>query len=291
MNYKISNEFLTVEIAAKGGELQSIKSADGTEYLWQGDENTWKDRAINIFPYVARLTEGKYTFEGKTYHMNIHGFITEAELEVFAQAEEQITLGLHSNEETLACYPFVHTYSITYALVENKLLVTYQVENQDEKKMYFGLGGHPGFFVPLEEGLPFEDYALTFAEKAEPYRVGMSDTCFVTGEHTAFALEDGVKLSLRHDLFDQDAIVLGNMARQVTLKSEKGTRGVTVTYPDMDYLGIWHWPRVEINYVCIEPWTSLPSRDQVVEALEEQENLISLEAGMTYQNTWSIEIF
>ena len=29
--------------------------------------------------------------------------------------------------------------------------------------MYFGLGGHPGFNVPLEAGLSFEDYCLEFS--------------------------------------------------------------------------------------------------------------------------------
>ena len=28
--------------------------------------------------------------------------------------------------------------------------------------MYFGVGGHPGFAVPLEKGLAFEDYCLQF---------------------------------------------------------------------------------------------------------------------------------
>ena len=45
MNYKISNNHLTVEISDRGAELQSIKGSDGTEYLWQGDPKYWSDRA------------------------------------------------------------------------------------------------------------------------------------------------------------------------------------------------------------------------------------------------------
>ena len=54
----IENEFLQVTISDAGAELMSIRSADGTEYLWQGDAAYWSDRAPNIFPYVARLTDG-----------------------------------------------------------------------------------------------------------------------------------------------------------------------------------------------------------------------------------------
>lgn len=55
MLHAIHNEALTVTVSELGAELQSIRSADGTEVLWQGDENYWSDRALNLFPYVARL--------------------------------------------------------------------------------------------------------------------------------------------------------------------------------------------------------------------------------------------
>jgi len=39
-----------------------------------------------------------------------------------------------------------------------------------------------------------------------------------------------------------------------------------------------------------EPWSSLPSRKNVVEDLEKQADLLSLESGQEYTNTWSITI-
>ena len=58
MLFHISNQFLTVSVSDRGAELMSILGSDGTEYLWQGDPAYWGDRAPNIFPYVARLTDG-----------------------------------------------------------------------------------------------------------------------------------------------------------------------------------------------------------------------------------------
>ena len=50
MNYTISNEKLTLVVSSKGGEFQSVKDAEGQEYLWQGDAATWTDRGPNLFP-------------------------------------------------------------------------------------------------------------------------------------------------------------------------------------------------------------------------------------------------
>ena len=62
MFYKIENDILTCEIDDMGAQLHSLKSKEnGTEYLWQGDPRYWPDRATNIFPYVARLTNETYT--------------------------------------------------------------------------------------------------------------------------------------------------------------------------------------------------------------------------------------
>ena len=97
-------------------------------------------------------------------------------------------------------------------------------------------------------------------------------------------MDEGVRLPLHHDLFDDDAIVLVDMAKAVTLKSNQGNKSVRVEYPDMDYLGLWHWPKTDAPYICIEPWSSLPSRKDVVEDFASQPSLLSLEAGGSYQN-------
>ena len=95
---------------------------------------------------------------------------------------------------------------------------------------------------------------------------------------------------MSHELFDQDAIVLTEVGKQVTLKARNGGRMVRVTYPNMDYLGIWHTPNTDAPYVCIEPWSSLPSRKGIVEDLARQPGLVCLAAKEEYVNTWSIEV-
>jgi galactose mutarotase-like enzyme len=84
--------------------------------------------------------------------------------------------------------------------------------------------------------------------------------------------------------------VLEDTGGRVALKNRRSDYGVEMAYPDMKYLGLWHTPHTDAPFVCIEPWTSLPSRDGVIEDLSAQENLIALSAGDEYRNTWSITI-
>ena len=287
----IQNEKLTVQINQAGAELWSIKTSDNCEYLWQGDAAYWSDRAINLFPYIARMTDKSYTYGGQVYHMDIHGFAKDSMFEVAEHTADCLSLKISATEETLVQYPFAFDFYITYQLADDTLNVSFRVVNKDTKTMYFAVGGHPGFNVPLEAGLTFEDYYVEFSTPCDAKRVIFSEDCFVVdGAFDPFTLPENNRYQLAHNMFDDDAIILAAMPRQIQLGSDKGTKKVIVTYPEMDYLGLWHMPHTDAPYICIEPWTSLPSRKGVVEALETQENLLNIAAGAEYTNTWSIQI-
>lgn len=287
----IRNSAMTVTIDEMGAQLMSITANDGTEYLWNGDPAYWKGRAPILFPYVGRLTNGRYTFDGKEYEMPRHGFVRQTEFSILAAGKDHVTLHTESSEETRKSYPFAFQFNVSYVLEGNTLVVVYSTENLDNKIMYFGLGGHPGFRVPLEEGKAFHDYRLTFAQPCQPWQVLMSDNYMINGHEAPYPLENGVDLPLRHDLFDHDAIILKNFARSVTLSAGEGTRGLTLTCPKMRYMGIWHQPKTDAPYVCLEPWVSLPSREGVVEDLSQQFDLISLAPRQRYENRWTVTIF
>lgn len=288
--YTIQNSHMKVTVAQKGAELQSILGADGVEYLWQGDPKYWADRALNIFPYVARLTQGCYYLDGQLYQMQIHGVALYQNFRLLSNDGTRMVLELTDNDETYQQYPRHFAFRVIYELQENMLVVIFEVDNRDERIMYFGLGGHPGFNVPLVHGKSFDEYQLRFAQPCEAKRVGFNEECFITGEQYPYPLHNGQELKLRHDLFDEDAIVLTDMARQVTLETEDDPHRVTVTYPEMGYLGLWHWPRTDAPYVCIEPWCSLPAKEDTITVLEEQEDLLKLQPGESYRNRWTIEI-
>ncbi|MEG1984488.1 MAG: aldose 1-epimerase family protein [Oscillospiraceae bacterium] len=282
MEHIISNGILQVAVNDLGAELMSVK-AHGIEYLWQRDKKYWKDSSVTIFPYVARLTDGKYKYDGKIYELPIHGFAPESVFELASYTESSMVFRLVSDDGTRECYPFEFEFLLTYRLEKNTLKIIYTVKNLDSKRMFFGTGAHPGFNVPLECGQSFSDWKLVFEPECQAVRIGFSEDCFISGEDEPFELDGGTTLSLSHSLFDDDAIVLKNMSEKVKLCSDKSAHSVEAEYPNMPYLGIWHMPKTDAGYVCIEPWTSLPSRKGIIEDISEQKNLIKLDAGEIFE--------
>ncbi len=291
MLYTIENECLAVSVSTSGAELQSVKGKSGCEYLWQGDAAYWKGRAPVLFPFIGRLEGRQYQLDGHVFSMGIHGFAASAEFAPVKHTADTLVLTLCSTLATRIAYPYEFVLEITYRLSENTLFVENRVVNRSGSIMHFALGGHPGFRVPLAEEEQFGDYYLKFGRTCQPERIGFTgDTILVSGENTPYPLEEGDSLSLHHDLFDEDAVILQKVAREVTLTSRKSGHGVMVSYPDMPYLGIWHMPHTDAPYVCIEPWTSLPGRSGVTEDIALREDFIHLPAGETYENIWTITV-
>lgn len=290
MDHIIKNEALTVTVSGHGAQLQSVLGADGTEYLWQGDPKYWPGRDLTIFPFVARLTDGRYSLDGRIYELPIHGLAPYCGFTAAENSGTRLVLELQSDAETGKQYPREFTFRAIYELFGSTLAVTYEVVNRDTRPMIFGLGGHPGFNVPLKKGLRFEDYRLRFPAGCRPARVGFTPDCFVSGEDTPWPLEDGCTIPLSHALFDDDAVVLRDMCREVTLESTLDGHSVTVTFPQMPYLGLWHMPKTDAPYVCIEPWLSLPAKAGELTVLENRPDLAHLGPGETYRNEWNIAV-
>lgn len=290
MNTVLENEILKIEVSDAGAQLMSVydKRTD-TEHLWQGDPAFWKDRAPNLFPYIARLTDGKYTYKGTEYAMKIHGFAKYRTLKLISSGNE-LCYELTDDEETRAQYPFSFSYRVRYALSGDTVKIAYEVDNRGDETMYFAVGGHPGFNIPVDGKGAFTDYGITFPKlSGTPAHITFSDDCFVIGEEPYDGLADG-RLALRHDLFDHDAVVLRDSGRSVCIDAPMAETRIHVEMPDMAYVGFWHAVKKEAPYVCVEPWSSLPSRKGVVEDIEKQENLNALAPGKTYTNRWEIRI-
>lgn len=287
----VKNEKLTLVVDTHGAEMQSIRSSDGTEYLWQGDSAYWADRSPVLFPFIGRLTNNQCKVDGVTYPMGLHGFAHACEFACTEQAEDKVTLTLKSNEETKKQYPFDFVLSVTYALEDHKIVVIHKVENCSDRTMPFALGGHPGFNVPLAEGESFEDYYLEFSKACLPDRIFFTPTVYLNGITKPYPMRNDRIIDLKHNLFDDDAIILQNVDREVTLRSRKSNRAVKVSYPDLAYIGFWHLPKSDAPFVCIEPWSSLPSRQDVVEELTCRSDMFQLPAGKVHENTWTITVF
>ncbi len=305
MIYTLKNSEMEVQVSSKGGELVSLRDAEQTEYIWIGDATYWKRHAPQLFPCIGRLTNNQYKMDGALHEMGQHGFLRDYELTKVENKAQDIELdsaedpagvvaSLHlqlmSDASTRQLYDRDWTVDIFYRLCGKTLSVKFQVRNRDVRTMRFGYGIHPGFNVPLNPALRFEDYRLDFHEVSIPKQMELTERYTISGGMHDYALEEGRYLPLQHSLFDHDAIILKDMPHTVTLGSQKDEKKVTVAFPDMPYLGIWHAPETDAPFVCIEPWSSLPSTDGVIDEFETKPDFTTVEPEQTYTNRWSISI-
>ena len=290
MIYTIENELLKVNISDMGGEMQNIiLKSQSREYLWQGNPEYWAGRAYNLFPICGRLTEGKYTYTGKEYAMKLHGFIRNSNMQAVKKSDTEISFVLKANDEIKKQYPFDFTYTVTYVLDGTRIKTVYNVVNNGDDAMYFAVGGHPGFNVPLCEGEEFGDYYLEF-DCVKPMEWLKMTPLFYTGVNEPYPMTDGKIIELDHSLFSEDARFFTNMCKNVTMKSRKSDAFVRLEYPKMRNLGIWHKPQTEAPYLCIEPWSSVPSYDGKVDDLETKNQMEKLEPKCVYDGGFDIII-
>ncbi len=264
MNYILKNDQLTVTLRDLGAEMISVRRGD-CEYVWQGDPAYWSGQAPLMFPICGRLFDQTYTYGGKAYKQTTHGFARSSLFRVASATDTEIVFVLESNDETRANYPFDFVLTVTYRLCGSSLTTTADIRNTGSEILPATFGGHPAFNVPLDGNGSFSDYYLEFGEACSPDEIMMTPSCFLTGKRHAYPLTDGKILPLTHDLFAIDAIFMSRVADTVTLRSATAERSVTLHYPDMPYLGIWHAPRTDAPYVCIEPWCGLPAYDREIE--------------------------
>lgn len=249
-DYTLDSCNLSVKIASRGAELQSLKTADGRELLWQADPAVWGRHAPHLFPIVGRLKDDTLRHEGKTYRMGNHGFAREQEYTCSDQSANHCTLVLKDSELTRAQYPFPFELRITHALQSHSLVITYTLRNPGDKPLPASIGAHPGFNWPLKEGLERSAHTITFAHD-EPAPIRRLQGGLLQEQTFATPVQGNV-LQLRDALFEDDVVMFDKLQSQRLTYTAPGAPKIHVEFQGFPFLGIWTKPGA--GFVCIEPW-------------------------------------
>src|SRR5690606_14591550 len=149
-----------------------------------------------LFPIVGKLNDHKLRVDGQEFTLPQHGFARNMMFDLCKGVKDSLSFMLHSNEESLKNYPYLFELYVHYKLDGKKITVSYEVKNKDEKDIFFSIGGHPGFNVPVKEGEKFEDYYLEFEEEETEERFLLNDGLF-SGE-AELLLDHTKTLQLSH---------------------------------------------------------------------------------------------
>jgi len=287
MLYTIKNEFLTVTVSDLGAELQSVKNKNGEEWIWQGDPAYWQGRAPNLFPFCGRFWNGLATVDGVPCNPGTHGFLRQSLTTLEEAGETRLVFSLCSSPETLSLYPFAFALRMIYELDGCVLSVRAEVTNTGERTMPYGYGGHPGFRVPFAGGEQ-DEYFVCFDEPCEARAIRFDEKCcYPVGGTKPFALEDGRRFVISDSFFEKEGCVfLCEIPKKITLATARSPRHVTLRYEGFPYLGLWK--ALGGEYICIEPWCSLPATYGQSTELNEKKELVRAQAGETKSHQYSI---
>jgi galactose mutarotase-like enzyme len=288
--YTIESEKLSVAINSQGAELKSVwHKHHSLEYMWSADPAFWAKTSPVLFPVVGELKDKTFRYKCQMYRLPRHGFAREKTFAVSDQQKNTITFLLESDEDTLADYPFPFSFSIVYVVVGDELSVTYVVENRGEEPMWFSVGGHPAFKLPLAEGTSYEDYKLVFNKPENAGRWPISKDGLLELVPQPL-LQNTDTLPLTKELFARDAVVLKHLeSDNVKLVSDKTRHGIQFSFDGFPYLGLWAAPGAD--FVCIEPWCGIADSVNAKGNIEQKEGINKLPVANKFKATWKVRFF
>lgn len=265
MRYTLENEFLTVQAESLGAELVSVvDKATGAEMLWHGDPKVWPRQAPILFPYCGKLRGGRYTLDGAEYQCPQHGIARDYEHEFLGVSGSEMRFCLRSGADTLERFPRGFELTSSFCLHGRTLRHTLAVKNTGEKELRFGIGYHPGFAFPFDEKHTTEDYELRFDTPQTPAVIETGageDAGLVTGE-TRLLMKKSAVIPMDDRMFDSDSICMGALsAKTLSIVEKDSGRAVRVGIEGYPYVLIWSMPGdPALQFICVEPWHSLPDR-------------------------------
>lgn len=278
----LKNERVEVQIAEMGAEIRKM-TLDDRDVMWSGDPAVWSSVAPIMFPICGGFKTDEYTFEGKQYTMQKHGFARTTLFTVEESGCGYVTLLLRSDDETRAQYPWDFALRVTYRLHGTALDITYRVDNCADTTMLFAIGSHEGYATP--EGI--EEYDVIFPQK-ETLRTYALDGNLLKHQATTL-LKDGNVFPLYEKYFEVDALVFKDLkSRSATLRHRPTGREISVEFPEKDYFLMWH--KYMSRYICLEPWGGIPSYVDEEQDLAKKEGMRRLPAGESYTVTHTIRL-
>ena len=257
MTVRLENEALIAELSSFGGNIHSIvNKATGNEHYWKYDSSVWPRNTNICFPICDGLTGGEYSYEGKRYSLPVHGFLREFDFALKEQRPDKVVFAFESCDATREIYPFEFLFTLTQELVGNSLCVHYTVENTGSGDMYYSVGSHYFYKVPINADDSYEDYEFLFAKPQNAGKIIVTQGQMDGKTEDIFQGADRFALS---GFFDDGSTIL-DLAdiypHEITISSTRGDAGTKVRFEGFEYCVLWA-PKGQYPFVCIEPWSGM----------------------------------
>lgn len=285
--FVLENDWFSIEVSNFGAQLKKVyHKPSNTSLLWDGDPVYWGKTSPVLFPIVGTLKDNQYELDGQTYKLGRHGFARDRLFSLDHISDDELSLILRNDERSLEVYPFEFHLKLTYRLHSEMLEVLYQVKNTSGNyPLYFSLGAHPAFQVPLEG--KYEDYYLEFKEDKSLWRYPLTNEGLLTRDPEKVELNDKGQLSLSHELFYNDALVITSyQTKIIKLGSRHNDLALYFDRGNFPHLGIWS--AKDAPFICIEPWQGHADYVDTSSFFSKKEGVIELGCNELWSDYWRI---
>ena len=158
-------------------------------------------------------------------------------------------------------YPFSFILTLSYKITDGTVNVGWQVENPNDSKMYFSIGGHPAFNCDLDTWTLRFEKAGKVNDTVTAFIISSDGSGCLGDEKEKLALDNGI-LHMSDELFSRDALIIEDrQSDQVTLVNPEGVD---------------------------QPWYGRCDRVGFNQKLEEREYGNTLEAGEVFKTSYDI---
>ena len=287
----LENDQLRVSISDHGAELSGIfDKKNNREVLWNADPAYWKRHAPVLFPNVGRLYNDTSLIDGKTYPSGQHGFARDMDFICTEETETSVTHLLEATDATKKAWPYDFQLYITHTLNDRDLTVAWKVVNKDQETMYFTIGAHPAFNVPVLPDTVQSQYHLTFNDEKE------LTYCLLSPEYGTAIPDKTYTLHLENNscpidehMFDHDALVFDNgQITKAGISLPDGTPYVEISCEGFPNFGIWS--AIGAPFVCLEPWMGRCDNTGYEGELSQKPNINTLKPAEVFDKSYVISI-
>ena len=157
--------------------------------------------------------------------------------------------------------------------------------------MYFAIGGHPAFRVPVLPDTKRSDYRLTFdGQESLTYLLLDPESGTAKAEEKAtLKLENGT-CQIEDHMFDHDALVFDNQITRAGIQLPDGTPYLELRCVGFPNFGIWSASQ-DAPFVCLEPWMGRCDDCGFTGDLSEKPFINHLKMDEMFETAYTIEIF
>ncbi len=281
----MENSALRVTVSDAGAELISVADKEKqTERIWTGEKAIWNRHAPILFPFVGKVNGGKYRIAGREYEMKTqHGFARDLAFTCIEDTPGSVKHRLTATDWTLERYPGDFCLTVAHSLAGRQLNVSWEIENRGEDRMYYCIGGHPGFLMP--QGIRKEDCRILFPGRETLRYKSANSNGYILPEEKTLRLRDE-SAAWQEDIPDTWIFEDGQV-KSVGILLPDGSPWVMLRCEAFPMLAVW--ANAAGPFICLEPWFGRADDEGFRGSIEEKKAIEHLEAGEKKTICYSME--